>query len=133
MEALSYEYLLRRVYQVGRGEKDGADADEYRDMEHAESILRLEQQNIKERKPRISTQSINELEYEYRVQCNRVWRFVSSAIRESLSRYAHQLNENEKKQLQECLNSTQQIKKEDIDRAVKIATDILATNKIYPA
>lgn len=35
MDAMDYEFLLRRVYQCGRSEAKGADADIYNQMEDA--------------------------------------------------------------------------------------------------
>lgn len=39
MSAMSYEYLLRRVYQCGRDGAKSADADIFRKLEHAERYL----------------------------------------------------------------------------------------------
>jgi len=39
MEAMEYEFLLRRVYRCGRNYSNGADADIYRSMEHAHRNL----------------------------------------------------------------------------------------------
>ena len=39
MDAMSYEFLLRRVYHCGRGGVKGADADIYRKVEHAMMYL----------------------------------------------------------------------------------------------
>ncbi len=132
MEALSYEYLLRRIYQVERHGKKGVDADEYRDLEYAERAYTLDLQNIKNKKPRISTEPIDNLAYDYRVQCRKIWRFVSEAIGVGITKYGHQFSELEVLELKNCIKEPEQITKEYIDMVIKKAETIFVAHKVFP-
>lgn len=76
MEAMEYEFLLRRVYNCGRRGVSGADADIYRQMEHAERAYTLYLENIKNRTMRISNQPIDDMRYEYERECVKVYGYM---------------------------------------------------------
>ncbi len=131
MEALSYENLLRRIYQVGRRGIPEADADVYRRLEHAEGAYTLDSKNIRDKQPRISTKSLEDLEYEYRVQCSKIWRIVSEALRTGITRYKAQLSEADVQTLKQYQGEPAQITKEAIDTAIKTAEGIFTAHKIF--
>ena len=133
IDSMNYEYLLRRIYQVGRNEKKNIDADIYRELEHSESIYMLELENIKHKKPRIKTDNIEELEYDYIVQCRKVWHIVSDAINVGIEKYSNVLSNEEIKDLKDIIIEPKKIDKKDIDLAIKIAETIFVKHEIFPA
>ncbi len=71
MDALSYEYLIRKAYNCGRGGANGkAEASIYRRMERV----------TKARKMRISVSTNNELEYSYRSASLQVSMNINDAL-----------------------------------------------------
>ena len=129
---MSYEYLIRRIYNVGRGGKPEANADVYRKLERASKIYKLELNNLETRKPKSSTKSIDELEYEYQVECRKIWMNVSDALREAIHKFGDTLTSEEIRQLQSVPSSFDFVHKEDIDQIIKIAEKILVGHQIFP-
>ncbi|NDW11081.1 hypothetical protein [Dysgonomonas sp. 520] len=134
MDALSYEYLLRRVYKVGRHGKDGADADIYRRMERAKRTLEINIESKEKGTIPISTLSTDELLYQYHSACAGVWGYVSQAIRDGLKEYGYLLTDEEKKQLTESIVEPPKrlVEKDYIDKAIKTAESIFAKYEIFP-
>jgi hypothetical protein len=80
MQALSYEYVIRMAFNVGRGLANGADAHIYRKWEHEIRGLELQREAILKRQPIIDTRSIEELEYQARVAGTKVRENLRRAI-----------------------------------------------------
>ncbi|MCX8492377.1 MAG: hypothetical protein ORN54_15070 [Cyclobacteriaceae bacterium] len=81
-ESLSYEYLIRSAYNVGRSGKGGAaDASLYRDWEVNIRAVASQKKAIKARTTPPDTRSIEELEYQVRVSASQVRENVREAIR----------------------------------------------------
>lgn len=133
MDAMHYEYLLRRIYQVGRYGKKNVDADVYREFERAEHLYKLELKNIEEKKSRLRSDSIEDLAYDCRVQRSRIWRIISVAITYGIEKYRHQFNAIEMRTLEELTTQPVNLTKEDIDLAIKGAEAIFVKHEIYPA
>lgn len=85
MNAMSYEYLLRRVYHCGRHGAKGADADVYRKLEHAEMHLTNPNRN----------KTKEEKEYDYRTAFAGVKTYVSNAIREGAKQVQYKATQEE--------------------------------------
>lgn len=132
-DAMSYEYLLRRIYQVGRHDNKDIDADVFRKLEHAESLYVLELVNIEKRQPRISTQSIDDLAYEYRVQCRKIWGAIEVAISQGISKNRSVFTANEIEEMEKSIIEPRIVTKEHIDKAIETAEKIYVNHKIYPA
>ena len=131
MQALSYENLLRRIYQVGRRGIPEADADVYRRLEHSERAFTFDSKNIRDKQPRISTKSLEDLEYKYRVQCSKIWRIVSEALRTGITRYKTQLSEADVQTLKKSMEESDRITKETIDAIIKTAEKIFTSHQIF--
>jgi hypothetical protein len=93
MEAMNYEYLIRRVNQCGRHGVKGADADIYRRMERAETHLTNPYWN--------KTQE--EKEHDYRISFTEVSRYVSKAIKNGIDQIEYRATEEEKDQLKKMV------------------------------
>ena len=132
-DAMSYEYLLRRVYQIGRFGNSDADADVYRALERAERMYILETENIEKKQPRISTQSIDDLAYEYRVQCRKIWGIIEVTITQGISKNNSVFTANEVREMENTLIEQRIVTKEHIDKAIDTAEKIYVNHKIYPA
>ena len=133
MGALKYEYLLRRIYQVGRGGRKGADADVYRELERAERLYTLEVENVKNNRPKTWNKSNDELEYEYQVQCHKIWRFLSEAIKEGIIRYQSKFSHEEINELENCIVEPDPLTRDAIENVITKAEDIFVAHEIYPA
>lgn len=81
MEALLYEQVMKVAHDCDRGGQNGAaDADYYRNMEHACYSVELKRREIKNREISHTTKSIEELEYEMRVTISKIRGRLSEAI-----------------------------------------------------
>lgn len=129
---MSYEHLIRRIYQVGRFGNDDANADIYRNLEKAERLYVLEIENIEKNQPRISKQSIDDIAYEYRVQCRKVWAIITEAILKGISKYNGTFLEDEVTAMKNSLIEPKTVTKEHIDNAIEITQKIFVKHKIYP-
>lgn len=130
-DALSYEYLLRRVYKGGRFGKKEMNADVYRKLERAALIYKQELNNAKIGKPKSNSKSIEDLEYNYRVECAVIWRYIYSAITVGMLEHKDVFSKNETTALETALNK-KDILKEDIDFLIDLAEGIFVAHKIFP-
>jgi len=130
-DALSYEYLLRRIYKVGRFGKKEVNADVYRKLERTKRIYEQELNNSSKGKPKLSHQSLEELEYNYRSECTFIWKYIYSAITVGIIEYKDVFSENETTALETAINK-KDIFKEDIDSVIDLAEGIFVAHKIFP-
>jgi hypothetical protein len=85
MDAMDYEFLLRKVYDCDRhGANGDADADVYRKMEHAINIYEAQKKAIENKEPPVWADSLDNLEYDMRVQLSRISSKVRSALRKQI-------------------------------------------------
>ena len=93
MDAMSYEYLIRKAYNCGRGGAGGkAEATIYRKMERAENALKM----------RMSATTNSDLEYDYRSAAMGVSMNVNDALRKVISgSFFSEKNKKSKKRLEE--------------------------------
>lgn len=103
--AMRYETFIRNVYQCGRHGVEGANADIFRKLNYAENLLRMTKEKQINRHPRLSTKSLEELEYDYNCSCGEVAMHLDNAIRKVGSDYAHILRPEQKQILKECRES----------------------------
>ena len=85
-----YEYLLRRVYQTGRKTSNGADADIYRDMEHAYIDL--------EAKTMFANQ--DDRVYGFQKKFARVRGYVEGALTEGIKKITHRADKEDIQKLE---------------------------------
>ncbi len=132
-DAMSYEYLLRRIYQIGRFDSPDINADVYRALEQSERSYTLDLENIKKKQPRINAKNIDELAYEYRVQCRKVWSIIEVAITSGIKKHKGTFTESEVKEMEKSIIEPKIVTKEHIDNAISITEKIYIAHKIYPA
>ncbi|RYD56703.1 MAG: hypothetical protein EOP56_11690 [Sphingobacteriales bacterium] len=120
MQAMLYEYLIRRVYSTGRNYNKGADADIYRDMDTHYRDL--------ETKSMYRTQE--EREYEYQKRFAKVRRHVAEAIRDGIDKIRHSISEQDLKTLHEfeSLLTSRFDDKVMLDNIINKATDVFHAN-----
>lgn len=132
MEAMSYEYLIRRIYQVGRSEKREADADVYRKLELSERIYYLDLENIQQKRMRCSTKRIEDLEHEYKLQCRKIWSIVTSAIQDGILKYESKFSSDEVSMMKAVIVTPKALTKQHIDDTINTIEDIYVKHEIYP-
>lgn len=130
--ALRYEYLIRRVYQCGRHGVDGANADIFRRLNHAEDSFRMDKENQINRRPRLSTKSLEELEYDYDCKCGEVAMYIDRAIRKVASDYAHILHPEQKQILNDCRESLSNPSYDVIEEVLDKSEKVMAELKLSP-
>jgi len=116
MEAMEYEYLLRRVYDTGRSYENGADADIYRSMETAYNNLTT--------KSLFSDQ--DQREYDFRTKFSKVRIHVDDAIAFGLKQIKYKATLEEVKKI-EAMSGTLTYKffdKEKLDKIIDEANEI---------
>lgn len=131
-DSMNFENLLRRIYQVGRHGKRDVNADVYRRLERAERLYILETENIKNKQPRISIQSIDDIAYEYRVECRKVWSIIETAIRNGIKENSGKFTIDEVQKIENSIIDPRIVTKEDIDNAIDTVEEIYINHKIYP-
>jgi len=131
MDAMYFEYLIRRVYECGRYGAAGADADIFRQYEYAERGYTLDLENILNQRMRISTKPIETLKQEFDTEARNIWRFVQDAIKTALIKFPTVLTVDETEAL---LNLVTPYKGHPtaINEAIDKANTILGGHKIYP-
>jgi len=94
MWAMAYEYIIRRAFQVGRGEQRGqADADVYRRYEHAVHKLRLAREAHMSGGWAPTSRPIDDLEYEVRKEAAGVCVNLNGALAELKKRFPERMEE----------------------------------------
>lgn len=131
-DSMNFENLLRRIYQVGRHGKRDVNAGVYRRLERAERLYILETENIKNKQPRISIQSIDDIAYEYRVECRKVWSIIEAAIRNGIKENSGKFTIDEVQKIENSIIDPRIVTKEDIDNAIDTVEEIYINHKIYP-
>lgn len=130
MEALIYEHFIRMIYQTGRTTKNGADADIYRKLEHAERAYHVDLENIQQNQLCSSSKSSEDLEFDYSVERRRIWQFVVTAIQEGIKKYGYKLSVDEISSMENSINTSVDIQRVDIDRTIKLVMDIYSKKGI---
>ena len=121
MDAMEYEYLLRRVYHCGRHGAKGADADIYRKLERAEVNLTNANWN--------KTQE--EKEHDYNTAFAEVRMFVRNAFREGIKQVQHKTTKKEIEKLESMQTEVSSIgfyDKKRLDEIIEEADDIFRTH-----
>ena len=101
MEALDYEYLIRRIHKCARYGVEGADADIFRNLESNHVIYTTELEAIQNGTPRRDNRDINILAYKYGVSVGKVVNNIVIAISKFQSDYENQLSEDQKVELEQ--------------------------------
>lgn len=117
MDAMSYEYLIRKSYNCGRGGAGGkAEATIYRKMERAENALKIG----------MSATTNGNLEYDYRSAAIGVSMNVNHALRKVISgSFFPEKNNKAKKRLQELAGKvSMNTDRKTIDEIIEEAHEI---------
>jgi hypothetical protein len=125
MDAMEYEYLIRRVYHCGRHGAKGADADIYRRLERAQAHLTSTHWN--------KTQE--EKEHDYNTAFAEVRMFVKEAIREGIKQVQHRLTDKEAALLaaiQQEANKLGFYDKKRLDEIIEIVDEIFRKYGLEP-
>jgi len=123
MDALSYEYLIRKAFNCDRGGANGmAEADIYRKMERVENAIKM----------RMSASSNGDLEYNYRSAAINISVNVSEALRKvSKDFHFESKNQNLKQRLQKLAdNVSMSTDRKIIDDTIKEAHEIFKEIKL---
>jgi hypothetical protein len=132
-DAMNYEYLLRRIYQVGRYGKKDVDADVYRSLQHAERSYALDVENVANRRPKLDMRSIEKLEYEYRVKCKEVWLILSKALKTGLEKYGNKFTGEEIEIIEQFLTEPKILTRDYLEKLIDSVEAIFVKHEIYPA
>lgn len=128
MEALDYEYLIRRIHKCARYGVEGADADIFRNLESNHVIYTTELEAIQNGTPRRDNRDINILAYKYGVSVGKVVNNIVIAISKFQSDYENQLSEDQKVELENCegelLEPTLEAIDNVIERVLSITNDL---------
>lgn len=90
MDAMDYEFLLRRVYHCGRNGANGADADIYRKLERADFYLASTE----------GSETKEDREYDYRKAFAGVRSYVRQALRDGIKKVEYRATKEEAEKLE---------------------------------
>lgn len=115
MDAMTYEYLIRRVNGCGRDGSIGADTCFYNDMEMAESNLQT----------KTLYKTDDERQYQYAKAFATVRMYVRKALEKGLDKIKYRASEKEKKQLEEwtSLLNHRMNDRQKLDEIIQKASD----------
>jgi hypothetical protein len=130
--AMDYEYFIRRVYQVGRYGVDGANADDFRDLEHARSLYLHDEEAEKSGKSKLRTTPTAKLKKEYEKELKEVAEYVRGALRVAALNFASVLSDEELATIDRCKKLAATDNFEKVCEAMKTVDAILISKKIYP-
>lgn len=122
--SMSYEYLIRRIYQVGRYGVRAADADIYREFLSNYHLYKMQDDSDKKR--------TDDLQYRYQVSLNRIWNYIQEAIVDGNRKHANKLTENEKLTIQNLIYSPKAIDKDYLEMVISTVEKIYVDHKIFP-
>lgn len=116
VDGITYEILIRRAFNCGRGGVSGAEADIYRRMETAYKLIGSG----------LSTKSEFDLELDYKGAAVKVSRYVEEALRKAIADLKYDTGKMDKKEELEKLYKQLSLtpSKEEIDEVIDKALDI---------
>ena len=132
VDAMMYEYLVRRAYRCGRYGVAGADADLYRSYERKEILYRIDKRAIKDDQPRTSNEPFDEIANEAGFATGVVVAHIESSIQKVLKEYEESISGEQRNGLNECLNYLLEPSTENIEGAIEKATEIMVELEIFP-
>ena len=89
-------------------------------------------ENIKNKQPRISTQGIDDIDYDYRVECRKVWSIIRTAIQKGITENKGKFTIDEIEQMENSIIEPRIVLKEHIDHTIDIVERIYVSHKIFP-
>ncbi|KMQ70152.1 hypothetical protein [Chryseobacterium koreense] len=119
--ALSYEYLIRRVYQCGRYGVAGANADEYRRLERTHNYL-------KNNKSKVKSEDI----FKYGFECGQITAYIRGAIEKFRNDFFQNLSNEEKIKIDEILVTLIDGKLDVIQKSITDAEKIMLDHNLKP-
>ena len=118
MEAMNYEFLIRRVNHCGRHGVKGADADIYRRMERAERYL-TDSNWLKSKEGK---------EHNYKISFGEVNRYVSRALKDGINQIENTISEGDKAILKEMISEIDDF---DFHNKIRIKEIIENADKLF--
>lgn len=125
MDALDYEYLIRRAHQCGRHGVNGANADIFRRYERAERLYRSEKENDEMGKPRQWGESIETLSFKSAEKSREVTFHLSSAIEKVLMDFEMIIGKEQREILENCIRKLYKPNYTTIKEVIKEAQTVM--------
>lgn len=132
MDAMHYEYFIRRAHQTARYGVAGADADSFRALERSYGHFKSEKELSEKGLPKKWNKSNDELAHDYAINCGKISAYIKTAIDHSLKKYGELLSDEKYNQLEECKMQLINPTYESICQAIKTADEILLELKLFP-
>ncbi len=132
MDALNYEYFIRRAHQTSRYGVAGADADNFRRLEKSYGFYKSEKELSEKGLPKQWNKTIEELAYDYAINLGEISAYVKTAIDHSMKKYEKILSDDKYNELEDCKTHLIHPTYDSICVAIKKADEILLELKLYP-
>jgi len=122
MDALNYEYLIRRAFQCGRYGVPGANADTYRALERSYVLSRDN-----------NTPALHdELLIKYAFDCGEVSTYINVAVEKFSKDFEEQLTEEENQEIEDIISLLHEATMVEIDQAIERAEVLMIARGRYP-
>ena len=121
----TYEYLIRKAWQVKRGDAHGADADLYRRMETNYRRYLIQKEAHAKGELGVSTKSLDDLEHEYRGQLRMIVMYVKSALAQVVQAFPHSFTPEQRQALNDCSEQLRKPTVEELEEVMEKASSIL--------
>ena len=132
MDALSYEYLIRRAHQVGRFGVAGGDADTFRRFERSYTLLTTEKDLAAKGQPKQWNKSIEELSLDYATNAGKISAYIDTAIEKVMKEYADKLSDDQYEVLEQCKIQLIDPTYEKICSVIKKAEETMVAIGLFP-
>ena len=132
MDALHYEYLIRRAHQCGRYGVKGANADVFRGLERAEVLYRTEKENQEKGKSKQWNKTLEELAFDYGKKSGEVSAYINTAIKKVLNDYENKLTDEQKEELENCEIELIDSNISKIENVIEKAQEIMIKIELFP-
>lgn len=132
MDAMSYEFLIRRAYKCGRFGVKGANADIFRTLETDSYRYNTALKEIKENLPRSWGENLDDLAFKYKINSRKVAYHIIDAIKKVQGDLSSSLTEEETEELENCINELHDPTIEKIDQVIQKAEKIMISHGLFP-
>jgi predicted DNA-binding protein len=132
MDALNYEYLIRRCHQVGRYGVAGADADTFREFERSYILVTSEKDLAAKGQPKQWNKTIEELNIDYATNAGKVSAYINTAIEKAMKDYEDKLSDEQYEVLEQCKIQLISPTYDKICNVIKQAEETLVAIGVFP-
>lgn len=130
--AMSYEYLIRRVHQCGRHGVAGADADTYRHFLRSAGMYYNTKKAIANNTERLWNQSEEKLLLDYMTKAGEITGYIRTALQKAMSKYETNFTDEQYQELEDVNSLLSKPSISIINEVIERADKVILAIGLYP-